>query len=468
MSPQGHAWGSSAVRAELAAAQPHCRAGRAPAMAAATAGGGWPGDGPPPSRVSPHTGSFAVARWRAGAMQGSFLHYDLEEETDSSLFSHLKLILFLPLRGIMFESRASSADWVVFICFAEMFSWPKRQPPVSQGWAAAPGLAAGGCVAGATVNIIVLLSCMEEQNPAVRPGHGSCTETTRAWGVRVVGLVASIRVTGPPASLPSRRPGSRGRAGWHRWVPGPAWDHGAGDDGPRGKIKPAWVQGELPVPSCPLGNRRPCCNGRGRFGGSRGAGCWSGAGWLSWPWCGSRAGCSRGLLGLGFMVRPVGVIHTCGIRRQVPLCPGSSTGSRAVPKPWCTPGRCWPRPGSNVAGRGPKVVGEHRPHGAGGLLAAFSLPSALSQLLGEGGRGLHLPEQGDRGRHVLQPFLPWGPCRPLPSRLPSPPSSPFFWGESVVVELRCLFPASRRRTRCCAGRRQVGAVPLQAEMDVCS
>lgn len=130
--PVGHARGSSEVRAESAVAQPRCTTRCAPAMMAAVAGGSRPGrlrDGSPPSGVSPCAGSFAVARWLAGAMQDSFLHYDLVEETDPSLFSHLKLILFLPLRGIVFESRASSADRVVFICFAEMFSWPKQQPP---------------------------------------------------------------------------------------------------------------------------------------------------------------------------------------------------------------------------------------------------------------------------------------------------------------------------------------------------
>lgn len=78
------------VRAKLAAVQPRGKAGCAPAMTAAAAGGGWPHHGSPPSGVSPHTGSFAVARWLAGATQGSLLHYDVEEETNSSLFSHSK------------------------------------------------------------------------------------------------------------------------------------------------------------------------------------------------------------------------------------------------------------------------------------------------------------------------------------------------------------------------------------------
>lgn len=52
-------------------------------MTAAVAGGsrpGWPGAGSAPREVSPCAGSFAVARWLTGAMQGSFVCCDLEEE----------------------------------------------------------------------------------------------------------------------------------------------------------------------------------------------------------------------------------------------------------------------------------------------------------------------------------------------------------------------------------------------------
>lgn len=73
--PVGHARGSSEARAESAAAQPRRTTRCAPAMTAAVAAGGrlgWLGDGSPPSGVSPCAGSFAVARWLAGAMRAVF------------------------------------------------------------------------------------------------------------------------------------------------------------------------------------------------------------------------------------------------------------------------------------------------------------------------------------------------------------------------------------------------------------
>jgi len=89
--------------------------------------GGWPGwrgRGSPPSGLHP---ALAPSPWPVGSP--GRCGADLEEETSPSLFSNLILILFLPPRGIVFESRASSADWVVFICLAEMFSRPEQQPP---------------------------------------------------------------------------------------------------------------------------------------------------------------------------------------------------------------------------------------------------------------------------------------------------------------------------------------------------
>lgn len=50
------------------------------------------------------------------------------------MFSYPKLILFLPLHGIVFEIRASSGAWVVFICFVEMFSWLKQPRSEDWGW----------------------------------------------------------------------------------------------------------------------------------------------------------------------------------------------------------------------------------------------------------------------------------------------------------------------------------------------
>lgn len=62
---------------------------------------------------------------RGDTRQLSLLRYrgrKKKKQTDPSLFSQLKLILVQPLRGIVFESRASSVDGAVFICLAEMFS----------------------------------------------------------------------------------------------------------------------------------------------------------------------------------------------------------------------------------------------------------------------------------------------------------------------------------------------------------
>lgn len=66
--------------------------------------------------------------------RGSFPCWNGEDKKDPSLFSYLKLILFLPLHGIVFEIRASSGAWVVFICFAEMFSWLKQPRSEDWGW----------------------------------------------------------------------------------------------------------------------------------------------------------------------------------------------------------------------------------------------------------------------------------------------------------------------------------------------
>lgn len=129
----GQVWDSSEVRAR-------CTTPCAPVMTAAVAGGGW-SHGSAPSGISPCTSSFARACWLTEVIPGSFLRCDLEEEkNDPSLFSQLKLILVQPLRGIVFESRASSVDRAVFICLVEMFSWLEQQPP---------GVAEGRLAAGA-------------------------------------------------------------------------------------------------------------------------------------------------------------------------------------------------------------------------------------------------------------------------------------------------------------------------------
>lgn len=90
-----------------------------------------PGVRPHPQRRLPWP--WPVDLYKSRGTCGSFPCCKREEEKDPSLFSYLKLILFLPLRGIVFEIGASSGAWFVFICFAEMFSWLKHQPR-SEDW----------------------------------------------------------------------------------------------------------------------------------------------------------------------------------------------------------------------------------------------------------------------------------------------------------------------------------------------
>lgn len=97
-----------------------------------------------------------------------------------------------------------------------------------------------------------------------------------------------------------------------------------------------------------------------------------------------------------------------------------------------------------------------------GVCSLLSHCTASPWLLGERRRGLHPAEQEDAHRQVLFPFLPCGPC--------SPPSSPFFSGESVVVEgvgrelllVPCLLPQDPSREEASRGS------AVKAEMDVCS
>lgn len=155
----GAPWDSSEVRAR-------CTTLSAPVMTGAMAGGDW-SHGSAPSGISACTSSFSRACWLTEVRPGSFLRCDLEEEKNNpSLFSQLKLILVQALRGIVFESRASSGDGVVFICLLEMFSWLEQPPRCGPGQAGSRG-----CVARATVNIIVLLPCLERSaSPGVFQG----------------------------------------------------------------------------------------------------------------------------------------------------------------------------------------------------------------------------------------------------------------------------------------------------------
>lgn len=162
---------SSEVRAR-------CTTPYAPVMTAAVAGGDW-SHGSTLSRISPCSSSLARPCWLTEVIPGSFPRCDLEEgkkNTDPSLFSQLKLVLVQPLRGIVFERRASRVDWVVFICLVEMFSWLEQSPRCGPGQAGSRG-----CVARATVNIIVFLPCLEcpgprgvsqSMDPVLRQGFG--------------------------------------------------------------------------------------------------------------------------------------------------------------------------------------------------------------------------------------------------------------------------------------------------------
>lgn len=157
MSPQGCLWGQCGTAARSGpVAQPRVLlSGQQPWLEATAA------------RISPCTSSFTRPCCLTEVTPGSFLCCDLEEEkkpkpnkNDPSLFSQLKLILVQPLRGIVFERRASSVDWVVFICLVEMFSWLEQPPRCGPGQAGSRG-----CVTRATVNIIVFLPCLQRSGP---------------------------------------------------------------------------------------------------------------------------------------------------------------------------------------------------------------------------------------------------------------------------------------------------------------
>lgn len=143
----GQVWDSREVRAR-------CTTPCAPVVTAATAGGDC-SHCSAPSGISPC--SFIRACWLTEVTPGSFRG---RKKNNPSLFSQLKLILVQPLRGIAFESRASSVDRVVFICLVEMFSWLEQPPRCGPGQAGSRG-----CVARATVNIIVLSACLECSGP---------------------------------------------------------------------------------------------------------------------------------------------------------------------------------------------------------------------------------------------------------------------------------------------------------------
>ena len=122
-------------------------------------------------------------------------------------------------------------------------------------------------------------------------------------------------------------------------------------------------------------------------------------------------------------MHPIGIIHTYGICRQLPLCPSPARGAGLSP----SLGACLDGAGQCLGAAwwegAPKWWESIIPMGQGGLLAAFSLLSAPPWLPGEGRQGLHPTEQEDTRRQVLLPFLPWGPCSPFPPacQLPPPP-----------------------------------------------